>query len=151
MSTLVLRIEPHLGEAFTHEVTGDSLVFGRSSKADLVVPDRYMSRLQARLYREGERWLIEDLGGRNPTLLNGRPLAQPERVGPGDLISVSDTRVYVEVPGAGRARRPRDPTDPGQTLFRPAAALLAAGRGAGTCARTSTRPGCATTRTACAC
>ncbi len=126
MSALVLRIEPHLGEAFTHEVTGDSLVFGRSSKADLVVPDRYMSRLQARIYREGDRWLVEDLGGRNPTLLNGRPLPQPAHVGPGDLISVSDTRVYLEVPGAGPRATPADPTDPVQTLFRPAAALLAA-------------------------
>jgi len=131
VSTRVLRVEPHLGEAFTHEVAGDSLVFGRSSKADLVVPDRYMSRLQARLYRDGERWLIEDLGGRNPTLLNGKLLAQPERVGPGDLISVSDTRVYVQVPGAEPRASREAPADAGQTLFRPAAALLAAGEARG--------------------
>lgn len=129
MPTLVLRIEPHLGETFTHEVKGDSLVFGRSSKADLAVPDRYMSRLQARLYREGESWLIEDLGGRNTTLLNGKALTRPERVGPGDLISVSDTRIYVEVPGAPARTSPVDLPDAGQTLFRPAAALLAEGAG----------------------
>ena len=126
MSTLVLRVEPHLGVAFTHQVAGDSLVFGRSSKADLVVPDRYMSRLQARLYREGERWLIEDLGGRNPTLLNGKLLAQPERIGPGDLISVSDTRVYVEIPATGPRVSREEKPESGQTMFRPAAALLAA-------------------------
>jgi serine phosphatase RsbU (regulator of sigma subunit) len=125
VATLVLRVEPHLGEAFTHEVTGDSLVFGRSSKADLVVPDRYMSRLQARLYREGEGWLIEDLSGRHTTLLNGKALAGPGRVAPGDLISMSDTRVYVELPGAPARAAPRDTVDTGQTLFRPAAALLA--------------------------
>ena len=129
MSSIVLRIEPHLGEVFTHEVTGDSLIFGRSSKADLVVPDRYMSRLQARLYRQGERWLIEDLGGRNRTFLNGKPLARPESVGPGDLISVSDTRVYVEAPGARARASSEESTDSGQTLFRPAADLLAAGEG----------------------
>ena len=39
---LFLRIEPHLGEPFTHLVAVDSLTFGRSSKADLVVPDAYM-------------------------------------------------------------------------------------------------------------
>ena len=131
MSPLILRIEPHLGDAFTHEATGDSLVFGRSSKADLMVSDRYMSRLQARLYREGESWLIEDLGGRNPTLLNGKPIPQPVRVAPGDLIAVSDTRIHVEGPGAGPRISPHDSTVAGNTLFRPASALLAVGEGRG--------------------
>jgi len=107
-------------------VTGDSLVFGRSSKADLVVPDRYMSRLQARLYRDGERWLLEDLGGRNPTLLNGRPVSQPANVGPGDVIMVSETRVYVEAPGGGGRVRSDERTDSGHALFRPASVMLAA-------------------------
>jgi phosphoserine phosphatase RsbU/P len=133
LSTLILRVEPRLGDTFTHQVTGDSLVFGRSSKADLVVPDRYMSRMQARLYRDGDHWLIEHLQGRNPTLLNGKPIAQPARVGPGDLIVASDTRVYVEDPGAG-AGSPvsrEDATDSGHALFRPAQALLAAGEAPG--------------------
>lgn len=130
-STLVLRIEPLLGDAFTHETTGDSLVFGRSSKADLVVPDRYMSRLQARLYRDGESWLIEDLGGRNPTLLNGKPITQPARLSPGDLIAVSDTRIHVTGSGAAPPAPHEDSTAAGHTLFRPASALLAAGEGQG--------------------
>jgi phosphoserine phosphatase RsbU/P len=131
MSPLILRIEPHLGDAFTHEATGDSLVFGRSSKADLVVPDRYLSRLQARFYREGADWLIEDLGGRNPTLLNGKTITQPARVSPGDLIAVSDTRIHVQ----GSAGSPRvlrdDSTAVGNAMFRPASALLAVGEGRG--------------------
>lgn len=132
MSTLILRVEPHVGDAFTHEVTGDSVVFGRSSKADLVVPDRYMSRLQARLYRDGERWLIEDLGGRNPTLLNGKPIAGAATVAAGDLITVSDTRLRVEgIGGAAQAVMREEPTDAGHTLFRPAQAVLAAGEGKG--------------------
>lgn len=126
MSTLVLQIEPHLGEPFAHEVKVDSLVLGRSSKADLVIPDRYMSRLQARLYLDGERWMIEDLGGRNPTLLNGKTLGQPQRVVPGDLITVCDSRIYVEAPGAAAREWT---TDSGHTLFREASALLAAGEG----------------------
>lgn len=92
-----------------------------------------MSRLQAHLYRDGDHWLIENLGGRNPTLLNGKPIAQPARVGPGDLITVSDTRVYVESPGVDAAPplSREDPTDAAHTLFRPAHALLAAGAGQG--------------------
>ena len=122
MTELVLHVEPHLGEPFSHAVSADSLVFGRSSKADLVVPDRYISRQQARLFRDGDRWLIEDLGGRNPTLLNGKALTQPERVVPGDLISFSETKVYVN----SSADIPRPAADSGHTLFRPASALLGA-------------------------
>jgi sigma-B regulation protein RsbU (phosphoserine phosphatase) len=124
VSTFVLRVEPFQGEPFTHAVSGDALVFGRSSKADLVVPDRYMSRLQARLFREGGVWLIENLGGRNPTLLNGKAITQPTPIASGDLIAVSDTRLYVQAPGAAPAAR-EESTDAGHTLFRAASALLA--------------------------
>jgi serine phosphatase RsbU (regulator of sigma subunit) len=122
VSGLFLRIEPHLGEPFTHQVSVDSLTFGRSSKADLVVPDAYMSRLQARIYRQGGQWMIEDLGGRNPTLLNGKLIAQPHVVLPGDVVSVSHTRLHVEAlaPDPHLA-----PLDSGHTLFRPASVLLA--------------------------
>lgn len=127
MPTLNLRIVPQLGEPFTHQASGEALVFGRSSKADLVVPDRYMSRLQARFFRQGPQWLIEDLGGRNPTLLNGRPLTRPEPVFPGDLVAVSETRIHVEAaPGAGPVGG-EEVTDSAHTLFRPASAVLAAG------------------------
>ncbi len=126
LSTLALRIEPHQGEPFTHQVTVDSLVLGRSSQADLVIPDRYISRLQARLYRDGDRWMIEDLGGRNPTLLNGKSVAHSERVVPGDVITVCHSRIRVETPG-GPAQDPA--TASGHTLFRDALALLAAQEG----------------------
>lgn len=116
----MLRVEPHLGEPFSHAVSADSIVFGRSSKADLVVPDRYISRQQARLFRDGDRWLIEDLGGRNPTLLNGKAITQPERVVPGDLISFSETKVYVK----SSADILQPAADASHTLFRPASALL---------------------------
>ncbi|HLA79974.1 MAG TPA: SpoIIE family protein phosphatase [Vicinamibacteria bacterium] len=126
MSTLVLQIEPHQGEAFTHQVNGDSLVLGRSSQADLVIPDRYISRLQARLYRDGDRWMVEDLGGRNPTLLNGKAVAQAQRVVPGDLITVCDSRIHVQASGGPDQDWT---TASGHTLFREASALLAAEEG----------------------
>ena len=122
MSTLLLRVEPHLGEPFYHRVEGDSLVLGRSSKADLVVTDRYMSRLQAKFFREEAGWFVADLGSRNPTLLNGRAVTEPRRIAPGDAISISETRVYVEFPGAEEQPEREDSSD--ATLFRPASALV---------------------------
>jgi serine phosphatase RsbU (regulator of sigma subunit) len=122
VSVLLLRIEPTVGDPTQHRVDQDSFVLGRSSKADLVVPDRYMSRLQARFFRERGEWFLEDLGGRNPTLMNGRPLSGPTRVAPGDLVSVSDTRIRVESPDQAQAAM----DDSSGTIFRAAASLIAA-------------------------
>jgi serine phosphatase RsbU (regulator of sigma subunit) len=118
---LTLRVEPHLGEPFSHKMEGESLVLGRSSKADLVIPDRYISRLQARLFWDGERWMVEDLGSRNPTLLNGQPVTQPTRITPGDVLTVSETRIRLEADGA--AGRSQDMSS-GATIFRPASAFI---------------------------
>jgi sigma-B regulation protein RsbU (phosphoserine phosphatase) len=122
LAELLLLVEPHLGEPFYHKVTRDSLVMGRSATADLVVPDRYMSRLQARVFRDQGSWFVEDLGGRNPTLLNGRSVSGPSRVAPGDVISVSETRIMVQQQVRAESTAP----SAGNTLFRPASALIAA-------------------------
>jgi phosphoserine phosphatase RsbU/P len=93
---LRLRVTPPIGEPFEHLCEGDTLVVGRSSKADLVLSDRFLSRQHARFYREGDGWMVEDLGSRNTTLLNGRPLAVPGRVSSGDLVKLSETVIAIE-------------------------------------------------------
>ena len=50
------------GSPFDHALEGESFVIGRSSKADLTVPDRSMSRMHARLYFDKGMWHVEDLG-----------------------------------------------------------------------------------------
>lgn len=93
---LRLRVTPPIGEPFEHLCEGDALVVGRSSKAGLVLSDRFLSRQHARFYREGDGWMVEDLGSRNTTLLNGRPLAVPARVSAGDLVKLSETVIAIE-------------------------------------------------------
>jgi serine phosphatase RsbU (regulator of sigma subunit) len=93
---LRLRITPPIGESFEHFCEVETLVVGRSSKADLVLSDRFLSRLHSRFFREGEIWYVEDLGSRNTTLLNGRPVASPMHVAPGDLVKLSETVISVE-------------------------------------------------------
>jgi pSer/pThr/pTyr-binding forkhead associated (FHA) protein len=103
---LRLRVTPPIGEPFDHLCEADSLIVGRSSKADLVLSDRFLSRQHARFYREGDAWMVEDLGSRNTTLLNGRPLAVPGRVSAGDLVKLSETVITIE--GAdGASSRPK--------------------------------------------
>jgi serine phosphatase RsbU (regulator of sigma subunit) len=120
MSTLHLRIESPQREPFRYRCSEASVVLGRSSKADLVVADPYISRLQARLFRENGRWFIEDLGSRNPTLLNGRPLEGATLLAPGDVLQISETRVSVE-PGEVWSEAPAEIEG---TLYRPASALV---------------------------
>ena len=61
-----------------------------------MLSDRFLSRQHARFYRDGDSWVVEDLGSRNTTLLNGRPLATPVRLSLGDLVKLSETVISVE-------------------------------------------------------
>jgi len=93
---LRLRITPPIGDPFEHLCEAEALVVGRSSKADLVLSDRFLSRLHARFFLEGTTWFVEDLGSRNTTLLNGRPVASPMHLAPGDLVKLSETVITIE-------------------------------------------------------
>jgi sigma-B regulation protein RsbU (phosphoserine phosphatase) len=126
---LRLRITPPIGESFEHFCEGDSLVVGRSSKADLVLSDRFLSRLHARFFREGETWYVEDLGSRNTTLLNGRPVASPMHLAPGDLVKLSETVISVDGFDVA-AEKPKSASDEVSSsdsiLLRSASELMAA-------------------------
>lgn len=132
MSVLRLRLEPSNGPVSWHEVRGESAVFGRSSKADVVLADRCLSRLHAQLILRERGWFLEDLGSRNTTFLNGRPLSGPESVHPGDVIRLADNRVVIEELVSGKAAAgdgltgTADENLPGNTIVRSAAQLLAA-------------------------
>jgi serine phosphatase RsbU (regulator of sigma subunit) len=97
--TLRLRIVSADGRRFEHDVPGDSLVVGRSSRADLALADRALSREHARLVRDAEGWSIEDLGSHNGTRLNETPIEGLRRLHDGDTISVGGSVIVVEMHG----------------------------------------------------
>ncbi len=126
---LRLRITPPIGEPFEHFCDGDALVVGRSSKADLVLSDRFLSRLHSRFFLEGETWYVEDLGSRNTTLLNGRPVTSPMHLAPGDLVKLSETVISIEGFDASTGRPKTAPDDSPSSesmLLRSASELMAA-------------------------
>lgn len=90
---LKLKITPAEGEPFFHEVETGSLVIGRSTKCHLSIPDRFLSRRHARLFRDGDSWMVEDLESRNGTYLNGIKIGQAERVREGDVLAMSASLV----------------------------------------------------------
>jgi serine phosphatase RsbU (regulator of sigma subunit) len=136
VSVLRLRLEPRDGEAFRRELRTQSAILGRSSKADIVLPDRFLSRQHARVFLSDGIWLLEDLGSRNTTFLNDRPVAEPTPLRPGDVIRLAESRVIVEGP-EGEAPGPAEGLVggdedrlPGSTILRPAAQLLSEQRAA---------------------
>jgi sigma-B regulation protein RsbU (phosphoserine phosphatase) len=118
-----LYVVPAEGEPFEHELDGDSLVIGRSSRCDLAVADRCLSRQHVRLYQSDEGWLVEDLGSRNGTRLNGSMISGPTPINPGDVIDASMSRITFG--GEGRAGRPHTSsfTD-SRTIFRDASEII---------------------------
>jgi len=62
---------------------------GRWEDNDVVVDDRWVSRNHARIRREGEQYVLEDLESRNGTLVNGRRITGPTVLADGDRIQVA--------------------------------------------------------------
>lgn len=122
-----LRVVPASGRPFERRLDEDTLVVGRSEDADLALQDRFLSRRHARLYRDGERLLVEDLGSQNGTFVNDRRIEGPTELQPGDVVRMSASLVTVAEGGAGAPAR----EEPGlerstETVFlRPAEDILA--------------------------
>jgi sigma-B regulation protein RsbU (phosphoserine phosphatase) len=121
-----MHIIPAHGDPFDQPLEGESVVIGRSSVAELVLADRFLSRKHAKLHREGETWYIEDLGSRNGTLLNGTKVEEPSPVKAGDEIRLSGSVIMFH--SADQAKRnlaTTSPPDSAQhTVFRRASELI---------------------------
>ena len=70
---------------------GTDLLLGRSDAVDIKLEDPFASSRHARIVRQGELAVIEDLGSTNGTLLNGEPLRGPQPLHPGDRIRIGDS------------------------------------------------------------
>jgi diguanylate cyclase (GGDEF)-like protein len=57
----------------------------------LVLRDGRVSRLHARIWRDGAGWKLEDLGSTNGTTVNGRSVGGPTPLDNGDKILLGDT------------------------------------------------------------
>ena len=68
------------------ELTRPEIVIGRDSGVDVVISSSAVSRRHARLMREGEGYVLEDLGSSNGTYLNGERLVGRRLLKSGDQI-----------------------------------------------------------------
>jgi len=66
-----------------------ALVLGRENSCDVVIADRQISRFHARLTPTPEGIILEDMGSKNGTHVNGNELSAPVVLQDGDQIAVS--------------------------------------------------------------
>jgi len=120
---LRLRVVSADGRRFEHEVAGEALVIGRSSRADLALADRAMSREHARIQRSDDGWVLQDLGSHNGTRLNEAIVEGAQRLRDGDTISLGGSHLVVDLDGDV-------PSSGDSVIYRSARELLDATSGA---------------------
>lgn len=84
--SIVQGVEP--GKKYP--LTEQRSVIGRSADCEVALDVAAVSRRHAVVVREGEDYLLEDLGSRNGTYLNGIRIASSEKLSHGDRIVVCD-------------------------------------------------------------
>jgi DNA-binding winged helix-turn-helix (wHTH) protein len=72
-----------------------TIVLGREASCDVVVTDRQISRFHARITPTTEGMILEDLGSKNGTHLNGIPLTAPVVLQDGDIVSVAMAQQFL--------------------------------------------------------
>lgn len=90
-----------------------SLEIGRDPGAGLVLDDELVSRHHARITPFDGGAVVEDLGSRNGTFVNGNEIHSPTKVEPGDHVligvSVLELRTAAQIAARPTAVRPRPP------------------------------------------
>lgn len=66
-----------------------TVVLGRDSTCDIVIPDRQVSRYHARITLTPEGTILEDLGSKNGTHCNGTALTGPLVLQDGDIVQIA--------------------------------------------------------------
>lgn len=99
----LLRWSDAEGVAQERELPQGELILGRSSSCGLVLPDQKISHQHARLRVDGQSVLIEDLGSRNGTFVNGERVESAD-LGVGDEIRLGDTTIRLMTPGIEETR-----------------------------------------------
>src|ERR1051325_3167675 len=72
------------------------ITLGRSARNDLCIPDPFASRVHAEVRREGEEYVLQDLGSANGTLYNGGTVMGAVPLTPGGRIQIGETEIVFD-------------------------------------------------------
>lgn len=94
---------------------------GRIAEMDIVIDNVSVSRRQAEIQREGDGWVVRDIGSSNGTFVNGQRLTGDRPLRAGDEIGIGKYSLFFERAGAEAAPPPPPPpTAPVSAAPRPA-------------------------------
>ncbi|OLE51938.1 MAG: hypothetical protein AUG51_20295 [Acidobacteria bacterium 13_1_20CM_3_53_8] len=72
------------------------ITIGRSARNDLCIPDPFASRVHAEVRKEGDQYILQDLGSANGTLYNGLPVETAIPLTPGGRIQIGETEIVFD-------------------------------------------------------
>ena len=86
---LVIKDGPLAGREW--RVDREEITLGRGEECDIVIADRQISRVHLRVRRESFDFVLEDMGSKNGTFVNGKQVQEgvPVRLEDGDEIHVA--------------------------------------------------------------
>jgi pSer/pThr/pTyr-binding forkhead associated (FHA) protein len=84
------------GETRSFSLSKDVTILGRSHDCDLRLALSEISRRHARLIKQGEELLLEDLGSANGTTVNGQAIQQ-RRLAAGDKLQLGPVTFIIEI------------------------------------------------------
>ncbi len=93
---LVVERAPGHDPGMIYDLDAD-VVLGRGDRAEIRLDDPFASSRHARVYRQGNILVIEDLRSTNGTYLNEELLQTPRPLHPGDRIRIGDCELTFEV------------------------------------------------------
>jgi two-component system, cell cycle response regulator len=76
--------------ARVYPLNAPELSIGRSAQSDIALGDPGVSRNHARVLREGDDFIVEDLRSTNGTEVNGQPVRR-RRLADGDVIKLASS------------------------------------------------------------
>ncbi|HEV8133996.1 MAG TPA: SpoIIE family protein phosphatase [Pyrinomonadaceae bacterium] len=72
------------------------ITIGRSARNDLCIPDPFASRVHAEVRREGDEYVLQDLGSANGTLYNGGTVQGVIPLTAGGRIQIGETEIIFD-------------------------------------------------------
>jgi pSer/pThr/pTyr-binding forkhead associated (FHA) protein len=92
---LVATAGPTKGK--TYPIPLDGATVGRLPEQPVYIPDERLSREHARIEFRGGQFIINDLGSRNGTALNGKLLSHPQALTSGDTIELGSSTLVITI------------------------------------------------------
>ncbi|MCF6176013.1 MAG: AAA family ATPase [Victivallaceae bacterium] len=86
------------GNTWTFSMTGDEVIIGRDSDSDIVVDRGEASRKHAKVFRDGDKFWLEDLNSVNGTFLNSDPVSTRQEIKHMDIIQIGSCMLVFNDP-----------------------------------------------------